>query len=576
VDNAGLAEAIEARPRELAVWHDGPAALAKLLTHCTLKRLAEEAVLLRSGIGPGLSHPDAEIEDPAYSEHRDRWRHAVSTMVEWHGRLCHTEASLVAIPAPPRSSLRSAAKRHRRLRPRRVSDRDYEDAVALASAWFELDPIRVGLRTGDMEVTRAAGRHVWVENLRRADVEVLDIVLGLVTVTARDGLRCDGPDAITHWFNSHGLVQPASHGLPPRHPSALTLLNSLPSHLRSQAWTETEAGLRRQGSTVTDELDLGGISFGDARTCYAFLISQLLLNELGAFHFNAPEALLWAIRPSNLEIALAQRVGRASARAFIEKCTFSVGRSPISAPLIPYGEFLLVPTEIVSPTAYERTLLRAAASVPGMAGALGNVLGNRASRWAQRLRTIPGAQVAEGLRVKDSAGRTVGDLDVVVWDPRQRLMAIFETKWPVDAATLTESYKVDSMFDKGTAQLLRLRAALNDGAAKVAWPNIWTVPEAVMTSWWVGSAQQLDSRIPRSSEIGTTSLRLVEHLLPASDLSELITKMATMPLPRRGHEWDLEPRSVAAGALTVHYDALGLLGSPPVPPPERRIHMGWT
>jgi hypothetical protein len=29
-----------------------------------------------------------------------------------------------------------------------------------------------------MEVARSAGRHVWVENLRRADVEVLDIVLG--------------------------------------------------------------------------------------------------------------------------------------------------------------------------------------------------------------------------------------------------------------------------------------------------------------------------------------------------------------------------------------------------------------
>jgi hypothetical protein len=87
VGNARLADAIDALPRELAVWHDDPAALAKLLTHCTLKRLAEEAELLRSGIGPGLSHPDAEFEDPAYSDHRDRWSHAVSTIVDWHGRL---------------------------------------------------------------------------------------------------------------------------------------------------------------------------------------------------------------------------------------------------------------------------------------------------------------------------------------------------------------------------------------------------------------------------------------------------------------------------------------------------------
>lgn len=403
--NAGLADAIDALPRELAVWHDGPAALAKLLTHCTLKRLAEEAELLRSGIGPGLSHPDADMEDPAYGEHRDRWSHAVSTIVDWHGRLCHPESSLVPIPAPPRSSSRSAVKRHRRLRPRGVSERDYEEAVALASAWFELDPIRVGIRTGDMEVARSAGRHVWVRNLRRADVEVLDILLALVTVPSRHGVEeYDGPDAITNWFTSHSLAKPGSRGLPPRHPSAFALLNSLPSHLRSQAWTETEVGLRRQGSTVADELDLGGLTFGEARTCYAFLISQLHLNQLGAFHFGAPEAMLWAIRPSNLEIGLAQRVGHSAAHAFIEICTFSTGRSPISAPLIPDGEFVFVPAEIVSPIAYERTLLRAASATPEEPGFSGisSVIELRAGR--KGCRQFPGVRSQ-----KSSESRTPGD-----------------------------------------------------------------------------------------------------------------------------------------------------------------------
>lgn len=579
MDNTTLAEAIDVLPRELAVWHDGPAALAKLLTHCTLQRLLGEAELLRSGIGPGLSRQGAEIEDPAYTEHRDRWRHAVSTIVEWHGLLCHSEVSLVQPPTQPRnSSNRGAAKRRRRLRPRHVNDRDYEAAVALASAWFELDPIRIGLRTGDMEVAEATGRHVWVKNLRRADIEVLDIVLGLVTVQGHGpDDEPDGPDAITDWFISHSLAKPDPHGLPPRHPSAFSLLNSLPSRLRLQAWTETEAGLRRQGATVADNLDLGGNSFEDARMCYAFLISQLHLNRLGAFHFGAPEALLWAIRPSNLEVGLAQRVDRSAAHAFIEMCTFSTGRSPVSAPLIPDGEFVLVPAEIVSPIAYERTLLRAACATPGQAGALGNVLGDRASRWAERLRTVPGCQVAEELRVKDANGRAMGDLDVVAWDPEKQVMAIFETKWPVDAATLSESYKVDAMFDKGIAQVLRLRSALDGGSATVTWPSSWNVPADVTTSWWVGSAQQLDSRDTRAaSDIRTTSLRMVEHLLPAIDLRDLLTRIATMPLPRKEHEFDLEPRSVSAGPLTVHYNALELLGSPPVPPPERRLHRGWT
>jgi hypothetical protein len=573
-----LADAIDALPRELAVWHDGPTALAKLLTHCTLNRLADEAKLFQSGITPGLLHPDTEMEHPAYTEHRDRWSHAVSTIVDWHGRLCHTQSSLVPVPAPPRNSSRSAAKRHRRLRPRRVSERDYQDAVALASAWFELDPIRVGIRTGDMEVVRSAGRHIWVENLRRADVEVLDIVLGLVTVRGRDGVdEHDGPDSITNWFASHSLAEPGSRGLPVRHPSAFGLLNSLPSHLRSQAWTETEIGLCQQGSTVTDELDLGGLTFGEARTCYAFLISQLHLNWLGAFHFGAPEAMLWAIRPSNLEFGLAQRVGHSAAHAFIEMCTFSTGRSPLSAPLIPDGELVFVPAEIVSPIAYERTLLRAASANPERAGRLGNILGSRASRWAERLRTVPGCQVAEELRVTDAGGRTLGDLDVVAWDPDERILAIFETKWPVDAATLSESYKVDAMFDKGITQVVRLRSAIDAGSATVRWSESWNVPDGVTTSWWVGSAQQLDSRVQRTaSDIQTTSLRLVEQLLPAQSLGDLLTRIATVPLPRRGEEFDLEPRSVLVGRLTVHYDALALIGEPPVPPPDRRLHMGWT
>lgn len=86
--------------------------------------------------------------------------------------------------------------------------------------------------------------------------------------------------------------------------------------------------------------------------CYAFLRSQIHLNKLGAFHFGAPEAMLWAIRPPNLE------------RAFVEMCRFSRGRSPVSAPLVPNGEFILIPSEIVSPIAFERTLLRAATATP--------------------------------------------------------------------------------------------------------------------------------------------------------------------------------------------------------------------
>lgn len=156
-------------------------------------------------------------------------------------------------------------------------------------------------------------------------------------------------------------------------------------------------------------------------------------------------------------------------------------------------------------------------------------------------------------------------------------MVIIETKWPVDAATLAESFRVDAVFDKGVDQLRRLRSVLNDGSANVNWPTMWQVPPDAVRSWWVGSAQQLDSRQPRQpDDIGTTSLRLVEHLLPARDLLDLTTRMSAVSLPKRGLAWDLEPRAVSAGHLMLHYDALALLGAPQPPPSERRIHNGWT
>jgi hypothetical protein len=256
---------------------------------------------------------------------------------------------------------------------------------------------------------------------------------------------------------------------------------------------------------------------------------------------------------------------------------FTAGRSPVSAPLIQNGELLLVPSEIVSPIAFERTLLRAAAAQPAAGGTLGNVLGTRASKWADRLKTVPGCNVAPCVSVRDATGRTLGDLDVVAWDRTARLMAIFETKWPVDAATLSESNKVDALFDKGAAQIARLRSAIEQGGAAVGWPESWCVAPDTTTSWWVGSAQQLDSRPNRDdSGIHRTSLRMVERLLPASGLQDLIERLTTFPLPEQGHEYELVPRTIPAGSLTIHYDALSLIGTPPVPPIERRIQYGWT
>ncbi|MDO9455227.1 hypothetical protein [Nocardioides sp.] len=585
MDARELAGSIDTVPRHLLIWRDGPAALPRLLAQSTLGRLQDEERLLLSGIPPTRPAID-EVEHESRSESRDRWRHNAATLVSWHAEFGHMSAAEDPPTIEPRPKRHSGRRRQRGDGRRPVRVADYESAVEASSSWWELDPIRLGLRTGDMTVRRSDGRHVWIHNTRRPEIEALDLILGYVTVNdappaewaTSSNSTTSRLDPIDSWFHARRLAPPDAPGLGPRHPKAFDLMNRFPVALRTRAWRHTEARLIDQGTTIASDTDLGGITFADARTCYSFLLSQLHLNELGAFHFGTPEALLWGIRREHLARALASRVDRDAAEAFIRMLTFVTGRSPLSAPLIPNDGKFLIPSEIVSPIGYERTLLRAASADPSIAGRLGNALGRRSSRWSERLRAVPGSQVAEGVKVRDAGGRTLGDLDQIAWDARRRLLVVFETKWPVDAATLDESYKTDAQFSKGASQLVRLRDAIRGGAA-VSWPPGFTIPTdlaGIRTSWWVGSAQQLDSRDINFPDIRTTSLRLVEQLLPADHLDDLLERLTNFPLPREGIDFEMAQQTVRVEALSIHYPAIQMIGERPTPPSNRRTRHGWT
>ncbi|MBU4188872.1 MAG: hypothetical protein KJ817_11805 [Actinobacteria bacterium] len=559
MDEKDLANRIAALPADLKVWFDGPAALPRLLAVVSLSRFTEIRDKLRETGGQPLP-------GHVWDEMQQRWSHAVSSLIEWNGAYGHTEAGLVPILDHP-AGLGRTTRRHSAdpARLRRLGKRDYESAVGLSQAWFALDPIRVGLFAGEISILRVKGKNVWVENSRRADIEVLDLLLEQVTV-----FDPPTPDPESHlideWMKANARIGASGD-----------ILNKIPHPILEIAWRDAEACLAVQGLSLAETTDLGELTLAQARTCYAFLIMQLRLNEFAAFQLDSPEKLIWGIRPSNLHRALSSRVGVPAASAFIELVKYEKGRSPGSAPLIPHGDLLLIPSEIVSPIAFERTLLRAASAIPSAAGSLGNLLGRRSSRWAQRLRSVPGCRVATELPVKDAAGRLLGDLDLVAWDPVGQVQLIVETKWPVDAATLAEGLKVDATIDKGRAQIARIRACIESGNGTVVWPRDWHVPSDTRASWWVGTAQQLDSRgVFDGNGIGATSLRQVEQLLPAASLADLVSRLAAFPLPRRGVEYILKSMVVQAGDLTVHFKALGLLGDPPVPPAGRRTQHGWT
>ena len=400
-----------------------------------------------------------------------------------------------------------------------------------------------------------------LNNHRHGPTEALDILLEDVTIFTPRTTRPAHP-SLPSGFE-------VNRGRPER-------VNAFPEVLRAIVWDQAIDLLKRQGSSLPDSTDLGGISLGDARRCYAGLIAQLYISELSTIHLETEDTLIWGIRPRNLNLMLRTRVTADAATAFIALMTHAAGRSPVSAPLLPYEHLLLIPTDLVSPIGYERTLLRAASADPSRSGPLGNLLGLRARRWVQRLEGVPGCLVAEQVKVREPGRRSSGDLDVVAWDPGDNLAVVFETKWPVDAATLTESHKVDAHFESGRRQLMKHRAALAAGDATFLWPKGWTIDDRTEIRWFVGSAQQLDSRAAAgAADIGSTSLRLVEHLLPQPSLRALVAALDDPPYPREGAGFEWVPVTMNVKKYVIHSEALGIAEELRKVPLRRRSD-GWT
>lgn len=321
-----------------------------------------------------------------YAAASERWRHATATLVDWHTRFAHSEG-------------------------RAPETQDVIAGVRRAGDWRELEAVEAGLATGDITIGSVDGWEVRLENHRDHAMEVLDIFLEQVTVPPEPVNVPDVSGAL-EWFRTNA--------------GRADLVASIPGWVEELLYQRQLDGLLRRSLTLPDDTDLGGLTLREARSCYAALLAGAELAELCTTILECEGTVVWRTPSAALEACLADRSTPDAARAFVRIATYRLGRTASSAPLLPDGPFFRIPRALLSEVGFERTLLRAASADPANAGGLGNALGRRAGRWAEQLRSIPGCKVAERLKVTDRRGRVIGDLDVVAFDPFERVALVVE------------------------------------------------------------------------------------------------------------------------------------------------------
>jgi hypothetical protein len=77
--------------------------------------------------------------------------------------------------------------------------------------------------------------------------------------------------------------------------------------------------------------------------------------------------------------------------------------------------------------------------------------------------------------------------------------------------------------------------------------------------------------------VSSTSLRLVESLLPVHSLQEFLDALENIPLPREGKDFRLGWEKVKIGQHLIHARTIRMLQPRPTSPPfGRRRADGWT
>lgn len=263
-------------------------------------------------------------------------------------------------------------------------------------------------------------------------------------------------------------------------------------------------------------------------------------------HMNA--AILWGsehpptvaplFEPDALSSAVANDAGisPSSSERITALLTMDTSRcaDPAITPLVPVEDRLLPMSSLIVPAAPHRNTLAIVQADPSLYGDAGRLLGLAGEKATLELfaRLSDATLTASRLNVIRADGSTAGDLDVVLCDPVQRQVAIFEIKWHIAADGNAEVYKMEQAAIAKREQVKRLRHEIESGKATVRWPPGWHDTAGFELRWFVLTRDVLATQHVDDDLVTLRSHQLIRWALrDGATVGELIDLLDHPPKP---------------------------------------------
>jgi hypothetical protein len=312
---------------------------------------------------------------------------------------------------------------------------------------------------------------------------------------------------------------------------------------------------------LPSDLDVGGFTMGQAtRVLEELLAWGSFMNACTLLGSTSREVIVPLVEVTALVASLAGTTGVPEGRVgqVVALLTLDLERcsDPCLTPLIPLAQDLVMPmSSLIVPSSPVRNFTALLQADPARFGRAGQELGALGARTtAATLTRLSGALVTTGINVIRQDRTRAGDLDVVVCDPAERTLAVFEIMWRIGPDGAAEVARAEEDAHTKRLQVARVRGEIESGNALPRWPTSWPDVSGYRTRWFILTPNVLPVRSVEPDETVVRSHQLLERTLPAgASVSALIDLMDEPPYPPAEitrTQWEVVP----FGEYEVHFD----------------------